>query len=33
MVLKQQQLKTDNGDRPIQIQGLSSRKEVAVASV
>src|SRR2546427_4363025 len=30
MVLKQQQLKTDNGDKPVQIQGLSSRKELTV---
>jgi hypothetical protein len=33
MVLKQQQLTTDNGDKPVQIQGLSSRKEAAVVSV
>src|SRR5256714_7270215 len=33
MVLKQQEIKTDNGDKPVQIQGLGRKKEVAVASV
>jgi hypothetical protein len=33
MVLKQQAIKTDNGDKPVQIQGLGQKKEVAVASV
>ena len=33
MVLKQQQLKSDNGDKPVQIKGLGRKKEVAVASV
>jgi len=32
MVLKKQQLKTDNGDKPVQIKGLSRRKEEAIAS-
>ena len=34
MVLKQQDIKTeDNGDKPVQIQGLSRKKDLAVASV
>ena len=33
MVLKQQSIKTDNGDKPVQIKGLSRNKEAAVASV
>jgi len=33
MVLKQQSIKTDNGDKPVQIKGLSRSKEVAAASV
>ena len=32
MVLKRQEIKTDNGDKPVQIQGLG-KKEVVVASV
>src|SRR4030081_2722531 len=32
MVLKQQEIKSDNGDKPVQIQGLSRKKDVAVAS-
>jgi hypothetical protein len=32
MVLKQQQIKTDNGDKPVQIQGLSRKKELEVIS-
>jgi len=34
MVIKQQQITTANaGDKPVQIQGLGSRKEAALASV
>ncbi|HEU5239894.1 MAG TPA: hypothetical protein VFU37_22365, partial [Pyrinomonadaceae bacterium] len=33
MVLKRQEIKTDNGDKPVQIQGLGRKKDVAVASV
>jgi hypothetical protein len=33
MVLKQQAIKTDNGDKPVQIQSLSRKKEAAIASV
>src|SRR5437588_3704559 len=34
MILKQQEIKTeDNGDKPVQIQGLSRKKDLAVASV
>ena len=33
MVLKQQDIKTDNGDKPVQIQGLGRKKEAALASV
>ena len=32
MVLKQQEIKSDNGDKPVQIKGLSRKKDVAVAS-
>ncbi len=32
MVLKQQEIKSDNGDKPVQIQGLSRKKELAVVS-
>jgi hypothetical protein len=32
MVLKQQEIKSDNGDKPVQIQGLGRKKEVAVVS-
>ena len=32
MVLKQQQIKTDNGDKPVQIQSLSRKKEAATVS-
>jgi len=32
MVLKQQQIKTDNGDKPVQIQGLSRKKELEAAT-
>jgi hypothetical protein len=28
MVLKQSQIKTDNGDKPVQIKGLSRKKEL-----
>jgi hypothetical protein len=33
MILKQQEIKTDNGDKPVQIQGLGRKKDVAVAAV
>jgi hypothetical protein len=33
MVLKQQEIKSDNGDKPVKIQGLTRKKDVAVASV
>ena len=33
MVLKQQQLKSDNGDKPVQIQGLNGSKNAAVVTV
>src|SRR5947199_6834114 len=33
MVLKQQQIKTDNGDKPVQIQGIGRKKETALVSV
>ncbi len=34
MILKQQEIKTeDNGDKPVQIQGLSRKKDLAVAAV
>jgi hypothetical protein len=33
MILKQQEIKTDNGDKPVQIKGLSRNKEAAVVSV
>src|SRR5438132_1699033 len=33
MVLKRQEITTDNGDKPVQIQGLGRKKEIAVASV
>ena len=33
MVLKQQEIKSDNGDKPVQIQSLSRKKEVATVSV
>src|SRR6185437_14894648 len=33
MVMKQQQINTDNGDKPVQIQGLSSKKTAAVVTV
>ena len=33
MILKQQDIKSDNGDKPVQIKGLSRKKDVAVASV
>jgi hypothetical protein len=29
MILKQQEIKTDNGDKPVQIKGLSRKKEEA----
>ena len=32
MVLKQQEIKSDNGDKPVQIQSLSRKKELAVVS-
>src|SRR6266852_4205942 len=32
MVLKQQQIKTDNGDKPVQIQGLSRKKDLEVVT-
>src|SRR5712671_6153524 len=32
MVLKQQEIKSDNGDKPVKIQGLSRKKDVAVVS-
>src|SRR6266850_1483614 len=32
MVLKQQQIKTDKGDKPVQIQGLSRKKELEVVT-
>lgn len=33
MVLKQQQIKSDNGDKPVQIQGLGRKKDAAVVAV
>ena len=33
MVLKRQEITTDNGDKPVQIQGLGRKKDIAVASV
>ena len=33
MVMKQQQIQTDNGDKPVQIQGLNGKKSVAVVTV
>jgi hypothetical protein len=34
LVLKQQEIKSDsNGDKPVQIKGLSRKKDVAVATV
>ena len=33
MILKRQEIKTDNGDQPVQIKGLSRTKEAAVAAV
>ena len=34
MVLKQQQItKADNGDKPVQIQGLNGKKSAAVVTV
>ncbi|HEV8587722.1 MAG TPA: hypothetical protein VGQ72_02515, partial [Pyrinomonadaceae bacterium] len=33
MVLKQQQITTDNGDKPVQIQGLNGKKSAAVVTV
>jgi len=34
MILKQQQLtKADNGDKPVQIQGLNGKKSAAVVTV
>jgi len=33
IVLKRQEIKTDNGDKPVQIKGLSGKKEAAVASL
>jgi hypothetical protein len=34
MVMKQQQITTaDNGDKPVQIQGLGSKKNAAVVTV
>src|ERR1700686_3702909 len=32
MVLKQQKIKSDKGDKPVQIQGLSRKKDLAVVS-
>jgi hypothetical protein len=32
MVLKQQEITSDNGDKPVQIQGLSRKKDLAVVS-
>jgi len=33
MVLKQQQIKSGNGDKPVQIQGLGRKKEAAVVAL
>jgi len=33
MILKQQSIKTDNGDKPVQIKGLERKKEAVVATV
>jgi len=33
MVLKQQQIKSDNGDKPVQIQGLGRKKEAAAVAL
>jgi len=33
MVLKQQQIKSDNGDKPVQIQGLGRKRDAAVVAV
>jgi hypothetical protein len=33
MVMKQQQIKTDNGDKPVQIKGLNGKKSAAVVTV
>ena len=33
MVLKQSQITSDNGDKPVQIQGLGSKKNAAVVTV
>ena len=33
MVMKQQQIKTDNGDKPVQIKGLNGKKSAAVVAV
>ena len=33
MVLKQQQITTGNGDKPVQIQGLNGKKTAAVVTV
>jgi hypothetical protein len=33
MVMKQQQIQTDNGDKPVQIQGLNGKKSAAVVAV
>jgi hypothetical protein len=33
MVLKQQQIHSDNGDKPVQIQGLNGKKSAAVVTV
>jgi hypothetical protein len=32
MVLKQQSITTDNGDKPVQIKGLGRKKEEAVVA-
>jgi hypothetical protein len=33
MVMKQQQITTDNGDKPVQITGLNGKKSAAVVTV
>jgi len=33
MILKQQQITTGNGDKPVQIQGLNGKKSAAVVTV
>ncbi len=33
MVMKQQQIKTDNGDKPVQIQSLNGKKSAALVAV